>query len=150
MSRERLTYIILGLFLILSGLTALISGLGGIGIIIQILALAAGILILISSPGISYSIGWVVTAIYLIIRGLAGLLDFSFNGMGTIMAILALAAGVLLLIRFPGFRHHIGFTLFCAWLILVGITGLLSIGGAVSTIIAILAIASGVLMILNE
>ena len=149
MSKERLTYVVLGVFLILSGLTAFISGLGGIGILIPILALAAGVLILVSSPGISYSVGWVVTAIYLIIRGFAGIIDFSFSGMGTVMAIFALGGGILLLIRFPGFKHHIGFTLFCAWLILVGLGGLVSID-PLGTIIAIVAIASGILMILNE
>jgi hypothetical protein len=149
MSKERLTYVVLGIFLILSGLVGFISGLGDIGIVISILAIASGILILVSSPGISIFIGWIIAAIYLILRGLISITDFSFGGSGTVMAILALAAGVILLIRAPGFRHHVGFLLFCVWLILVGLTSLVSLGD-LGVVINIIAIASGVLVILNE
>jgi hypothetical protein len=149
MSKERLTYIVLGIFLILSGLVGFISGLGDISVVINLLAIASGILILVSSPGISIFIGWIIAAIYLILLGLMGVTDFSFGGSGIVMAILALAAGVILLIRAPGFRHHVGFLLFCAWLILVGLTGLVSLG-EIGVVINIIVIASGVLMILNE
>ena len=40
----------------------------------------------------------IVLAIWLILQGVVQLTSFSFSGMGTVMAILALAAGVLLLI----------------------------------------------------
>ena len=149
MINKRLTYIILGIFLILSGLASLISGMGALGIVIAIFALAAGVLILITGPGISYRIGWVLAAIYLILLGLLGIIDFSFAGMGIVMAVLALVAGVLLLIRAPKLQHHIGFLLFCIWLILVGLIGLIGLN-QLGTAVAIIAIASGVLMILNE
>lgn len=149
MFSERITYIFLGIFLILTGLMSLITGLGALGIVAALLALAAGILILITTPGISNHIGWILAAIYLIILGLMGLVNFSFSGMSTIMAILAIAAGVMLLIGWPGFKHHVGFILFCVWLILVGLTRLVNLGG-IGTITAIIAIASGVLMILDE
>jgi hypothetical protein len=149
MDRERLTYVVLGIFLILTGLAALISGFSGLGTIIAILAIAAGVMILIFHPDISNRIGWILAAIYLIVRGLAGLISFGFSGMDTILAVLALAAGIILLIKLPGFSHHIGFLLFCIWLILVGLAGFVSLGEA-SIVIAIVAIASGVLMILNE
>ena len=149
MSKERLTYVVLGLFLILSGLMGFITGLGDLGIIIAILAIASGVLIFVSSPGISIFLGWVIAAIYLIARGLMGVTDFDFSNSGTLMAVLALAAGLLLLIRAPGFGKHFGFLLFCVWLILIGLTGLVSLGD-ISLVINIIAIASGVLMILNE
>lgn len=149
MFSERLTYIVLGIFLILTGLMSFISGVGALSIIIIILALAAGILILVTTPGVSNHIGWVLAAIYLIVLGLIGLINFSFSGLSTIMAILAIAAGVVLLIGWPGFSHHVGFILFCAWLILVGLTRLVSLGDF-SIVTAIVAITSGVLVIFDE
>ncbi len=149
MSKKRWTYIVLGIFLILSGLAALIAGFSGLGTIIAILAIAAGVMILIFYPDISNRIGWILAAIYLILRGLVGLISLGFSGLDMIMAVLAIAAGIILLIKLSGFSHHIGFLLFCVWLILVGLTGFVSLGNA-SVVIAIVAIASGVLMILNE
>ena len=149
MFSERLTYIVLGIFLVLTGLMSFISGVSALSVIIAILALAAGILILVTTPGVSNNIGWVMTAIYLIVLGLIGLINFSFSGLSTIMAILSIAAGVILLIGWPGFSHHVGFILFCAWLILVGLTQLVSLGNF-SNVTAIQAIVSGVLVILDE
>jgi hypothetical protein len=108
MSNKKLTVVVLGAFLVLSGLAGLISGLGGLGLVTAILALAAGVLILVYTPGVSFRIGWLLAAIYLIVYGLASILSFSFSGMGTIMAILALVAGVLLLIRMGKSRANIG------------------------------------------
>jgi hypothetical protein len=42
--------------------------------------------------------GMLLLAIWLILTGLISLLNFSFDGLGVIMAALAVAAGVLLLI----------------------------------------------------
>ena len=149
MLTKRLTFILLAVFLILAGLAGFVSALSGLNILIAILALAAGILILVKSPGISYSYGWIAAAIYLILRGLLGIVDFGFSGMGTIMAILALAAGVLLLIKFPGMKNHIGFLLFCAWLLLVGLTGLISLGN-LGIIVSLVALSSGILLLLDK
>lgn len=149
MKITRLTFVVLGIFLILTGLAAFVEGLSALAIVIAILALAAGILILISRPGISMFAGWVLAAIYLILWGLVGIADFGFDGIDIVMAILALAAGVVLLVRWPGFRKHIGFLLFCIWLILVGLVALTGITG-LSLVIAVIAIAAGILMILNE
>jgi hypothetical protein len=44
------------------------------------------------------NLGMLLLAIWLILTGLMPLLNLSFSGAGTIMAILAIAAGVLLLI----------------------------------------------------
>jgi hypothetical protein len=43
------------------------------------------------------NIGMTLLAVWLIISGLVGLLSLSFQGLGMLMAILALAAGVLIL-----------------------------------------------------
>ena len=65
------------------------------------------------------------------------------------MAILALVAGIVLVIKWAGFKKHLGFLLFVLWLILTGLAGLLGLG-SLGTVIAIVAVASGILMILNQ
>jgi hypothetical protein len=149
MSKSRITYIVLGIFLIFSGLVDLVTALGDLGILSAILALAAGVLILLFHPDTSHRIGWILAAVYLIALGLVALISLSFTGLGTIMAVLALAAGIFLLIKAPSFRHHIGFFLFCLWLILSGLLGLVDLG-QLSIVVAIVAIAAGVLVILDE
>jgi hypothetical protein len=148
MSRERLMYILLGVFLILTGLVAFISGFTALGLFIAILALTVGVMIFIAHPDISIFIGWILVAAYLLLLGLSGIANLSFSGMAMIMNILAIAAGIVLLIGSPGFRHHIGFLLFCFWLIFVGFAGLFGFGN-VDFIISIIAITSGVLLIVN-
>jgi hypothetical protein len=44
------------------------------------------------------NLGMLLLAIWLILTGLVPLLNLSFSGFGTVMAILAIAAGVLILI----------------------------------------------------
>jgi hypothetical protein len=145
---KRITMIVLGAFLILSGLVGLVSGLGNLGLVIDILALAAGVLILVYTPGISYRAGWFLAATYLIIIGLAGMIGFSFGGMDIVLAILALAAGIVLLVRMPKIRKNIGYLLFFIWLILVGLTGLVGLG-ALGILVSIVALAAGILLILD-
>ena len=44
------------------------------------------------------NIGMLLLGVWLIITGLAPLLNLSFSGLGTLMAILAIAAGALILV----------------------------------------------------
>jgi hypothetical protein len=44
------------------------------------------------------NIGMLLLAIWLVLTGLIPLLNLSFSGLGTVMAILAIAAGVLILV----------------------------------------------------
>ena len=46
------------------------------------------------------SIGVLLLAIWLIVTGLAHILHFSFAGMSTIMAVIAVAAGILIIMGF--------------------------------------------------
>lgn len=48
--------------------------------------------------GLNRNLGMLVLAIWLILGGLIPLLSLSFSGLGTLMAVLALLAGVLILI----------------------------------------------------
>ncbi len=47
---------------------------------------------------ITHNIGFLLLAIWLILYGLIALLSLSFAGLGVIMAILAIAAGIFILI----------------------------------------------------
>ena len=47
---------------------------------------------------VTRNIGMLLLAIWLILTGLIPLLNFSFSGLGTLMAILAIAAGILIVI----------------------------------------------------
>ena len=44
------------------------------------------------------NLGMLLLAVWLILTGLVPLLNFSFSGLGTVMAILAIAAGVLIVV----------------------------------------------------
>ena len=44
------------------------------------------------------NIGMLLLAIWLILSGLIPLLNFSFSGLGVVMAILAIAAGILIVV----------------------------------------------------
>ncbi|HXY19371.1 MAG TPA: hypothetical protein VEH83_05190 [Gemmatimonadales bacterium] len=46
---------------------------------------------------INKNLGLIVLAVYFILHGLITLVNFSFAGLGTIMGILALVAGILIL-----------------------------------------------------
>jgi hypothetical protein len=78
---------------------------------------------------------------------LIGLAGFGFSGIDVVMAVLALAAGILLLLRARNVFGKLGLLLFCVWLILVGLAHLISFG-ELSILIPIVAIASGILMLI--
>jgi len=50
------------------------------------------------SPTMKRSIGLLLLAVWLILTGLIPLLNFSFNGLNIVMAILAIAAGILIVV----------------------------------------------------
>ena len=47
---------------------------------------------------ITRNVGMLLLAVWLILTGLIPLLQFSFSGLGTVMAILAIAAGVFIIL----------------------------------------------------
>ena len=47
---------------------------------------------------VTRNIGMLLLAVWLILNGLIRLFSFSFAGLGTVMAILAIAAGVLIIV----------------------------------------------------
>ena len=94
--------ILLCVWLIATGVVALLAiDIPGIGTILALLAIAAGVLLLLEGRRVSLSknLGMLLLSIYLIASGLLSLIDFRFPAAGTILALLAIAAGVLLWIR---------------------------------------------------
>ena len=47
---------------------------------------------------VTRSIGMLLLAVWLILTGVIPLLNFSFSGLGTLMAALAIAAGILIIV----------------------------------------------------
>lgn len=97
---SRLGMILLGVWLILTALQTLnvLTWSNG-NVLLALLAIAAGILLIIEVRAMpSQNLGRLLLAIWLILMGLFPLLNLSFQGQPQIMAILAAAAGVLLLI----------------------------------------------------
>ena len=146
MNKKQLAYFTLAIFLIIFGLIGFISNLASFSILIPILAVASGLLLIVFTPGYTMRTGWIAGGIYLLGTGLRDLIGFTFNGMNTLLAIFAIAAGILLIIRLSKISKHVGVLLFCGWLLLVGVTGLIGYSG-LDTIIAGFALAAGGMLI---
>ena len=91
--------ILLSVWLIASGLfTVLRISFTGSGVVLAILAIAAGVVILLQGKSLPARIGIILLSIWLIIGGLLSLLHTGFPGSGIALAVLAIAAGVLILL----------------------------------------------------
>ena len=90
----------LAIWLIFSGLVALLGlSFAGLGTVMAILAIIAGALLLLGGVRLaSRSLGAILLAAYLLLLGLLALVDLSFAGGEIVLAVLALAAGVALLL----------------------------------------------------
>ena len=94
--------LVLAIWLIVSGAVALLEiGFSGQGLILGILAIFAGILILIGMKKGQWSkhLGGLILAIWLILTGLTAEIELAFSGLPIILAILAIASGILFLLK---------------------------------------------------
>lgn len=92
-------------------------------------------------------------AIYLIAAGLLPLLKLNLPSASLILSLLAIAAGVLLLLGGSQMRlpRNLGGILLAAWLILLGALPLLQINfPAQETVLGLLAAAAGILLLLRR
>jgi FtsH-binding integral membrane protein len=101
---DNLGMLLLGIWLILTGLLPLINlSFPASGTILALLAIAAGVLILlggrVKGRRLPSNLGMLLLGIWLILTGLLPLINLSFPASGTILALLAVAAGVLILLR---------------------------------------------------
>ncbi|MDR3575772.1 MAG: hypothetical protein P4L50_18075 [Anaerolineaceae bacterium] len=152
MKYRNLGILLLAIWLILSGLLPLVKiSLTGIGIILAVLALAAGILLLLEKRrgSIRKFPGTLLLSIFLIVTGLLGLVSLNIPGAGILLALLAIAAGVMLFLenRRGAFGRDLGKLLLEIWLVLDGLVALILTFSGAGTILAILALASGMLLL---
>lgn len=95
--------------------------------------------------------GLLALSVWLILVGLLPLLNLSFPASAIILALLAIAAGVLLLVGPVRQTRQLGSLLLAIWLIATGVLPLLRISFPASAVIlALLAIAAGVLILLGR
>jgi hypothetical protein len=88
-------------------------------------------------------------AIWLIAIGVITILEVSFNGLASIMAILEITAGIFLILGGKNIKvfHHLGALLLAIWLITQGIFLLFGISfNGLHIIMGILAIVAGILL----
>jgi hypothetical protein len=96
---QNLGVILLAIWLIVTGLLALLNAnFPGDSFVLALLAVAAGILILLKPSSLHRSIGGILLSIWLIVSSLITLLGLTFPTQELIMGLLAIAAGVLLLL----------------------------------------------------
>jgi hypothetical protein len=94
--------ILLGVWLIAAGLTSLLGvRFSGGETLLSFLAIAAGALLLIGARKIKLraGLGLILLSVWLILTGLLPFINLSFPGLEVALAILAIAAGVLLLLK---------------------------------------------------
>ena len=98
--RERLGMFVLAIWLILLGLMELVNlAIPSGDLLLAIIAIIAGVLIFLEIRAVpSKNIGRVLLAIWLVLTGLFALLAITFPSQAVVMAVLALASGVLLLL----------------------------------------------------
>jgi hypothetical protein len=100
--------LLLGIWLILAGLLPLLGIVApGIDVVLAVLAIAAGILVLLeparmsagfSSLALTRSAGMIVLGVWLILTGLLAIVSITFPSRGIVLELLALVAGILILL----------------------------------------------------
>jgi hypothetical protein len=97
---KNLGVFLLGIWLILSGLLPLIKiSIPASDAVRAVLAIAAGVLILLRPVKLTRSLGVLLLGIWLIVTGLLPLLNINIPASGIILALLAIAAGILILLE---------------------------------------------------
>jgi len=102
---QRIGVWLLAVWLILSGLLPLLNvNLPQSGLLLAILAVAAGVFLLLEGRTggrgrYNVRLGILLLAVYLILVGLVPFLKVTLPGINLILAVLAIAAGVLLLVQ---------------------------------------------------
>jgi hypothetical protein len=97
---ENLGTLLLAVYIILTGLVSLFNLHHPIvANLTPLIALVCGILILLGSVKISKSLGFILLGIWLVLKGLSPFIYVRIPYFGVLVDLLALAAGVLILLR---------------------------------------------------
>ena len=101
--------------------------------------------------GVSKRIALIVLAVWLVATGLFGLIDLTFSGSGLVLNILAIVAGVLILLQGDSWSAKIGMILLGVWLVLRGLVAVAGVSFQGSSLVLnLLAVGAGVLILLEE
>jgi hypothetical protein len=149
---KRTALIVLSVWLILTGFFGIAAfSFSGLGLILNILAIAAGVLILLQGRSWTADIGMILLGIWLVATGLLGLIDLNIPGIGLVLNILVIVAGVLILLKADNWSEKIGMILLGIWLVATGLLSLINLGiQGIDLVLNILAIAAGVLILMKE
>ena len=99
MQAKNLGAILLGIWLILTGLLPLVTlKIPGSEIVLAILAIAAGVLLLLRPGSISRTLGVILLCAWLILSGLVAITSLVIPGGAVVLGLLAIAAGILILL----------------------------------------------------
>ena len=99
MQSRNLGTILLGIWLILTGLLPLVTiKVPGAEIVLAILAIAAGVILLLRPGQISRTLGVILLCAWLILSGLVVITSFAIPGGAVVLGLLAIAAGILILL----------------------------------------------------
>ncbi len=138
--------LLLGILLIALGALSLVATrISGLDLVLHIFSIVTGVVIIIALGRVKGlgEIGMLLLGIWLVLSGLLPLLGITFSALGLIMTILAIAAGVLILIalNWGKITKNIGKLLLGIFLILTGLSTVAGIaaGAMVSPILAIVA-----------
>ncbi len=102
-------------------------------------------------------LGLTLLGIWLVLQALLPLLGINFNGLDVLLAVVAIAAGVVILLgafNVGGVLHArrtVGFILLAIWLILTGLIALINLTfPGLDIIMAIGAIGAGILILIGR
>jgi len=149
---KRTGRILLGIFLILLGVLPQFNiPILALVIVLGVLSFAAGVVLFTDLPRTDYTsnLGILLLSAWLVVQGIFIIFDLNFVAANIILAVLAIAAGIVLLTGWParrGFPRNIATILLCVWLILDGIS-LVFVFPAEGALLVLLAIATGILLI---
>ena len=101
--------------------------------------------------GLTKRVALIVLSVWLIATGLFAVADIGFASAGLILNLLAIVAGVLILLQAEKWSAQIGMTLLGIWLAATGLMPLIAINiQAIGLVLNLLAIAAGVLILVER
>ena len=97
---KRIAMIVLSIWLILTGLFAVANiGFSAAGLVLNLLAMAAGVLILLQGESWTGKIGMILLGIWLLAQALVSLVGFGFQGLSLVLSLLLIVAGAMILLE---------------------------------------------------
>jgi hypothetical protein len=151
---QRLGFVVTATYLIVEGVINLVDANIRIpSIVVSLLAIAAGGILLLSLSGRrDRHLGVLLLGVWLVLRGIIPLINLNFTGLSLIMGILALLAGVFILVsQVREKRRGLGYLLLAIWLLLFGALSVFTFSFQYQALVlAILAIGAGILILIRR